>query len=299
MIRCIRAYGLNFSLPFPCPEAPFADDGAVPDVLVEDGRVPSQLSEGVLRGDGFEAAPGRFLLRAGRRAGRFLVEDGTRITLQRGGASEDPIVAFHFLHTVMAALLHQRGNVVLHAGAVAGEEGATVISGESGAGKSTVLADLAARGFPLLSDDVTALSVGPDGETEVIPGPSSVHLCGDAAERLSERLSPEVAGLPRRSWHRMKVAVPVTGIRPGGRYPFRRWVELAIGTGDEVRVECLSGARKLEALQRCIYMPMQIAEHAQRFGLLRAVMGRVPVLAIERPSGQWTLDRVAQAVLHG
>ncbi len=294
-----RVYGLNFSLPFPCPEAPFADAGAAPDVIVEDGAVPKQLGESALRGEGFEAAPGRFLLRAGRRCGRFLVEDGSSITLQRGAASEDQIVAFHFLHTVMAALLHQRGNMVLHAGAIAAGDGATVISGESGAGKSTVLAALAARGFALLSDDVTALSVGRNGEVEVIPGPSSVHLCGDAAERLSERLAPQVSALPRRSWHRMKVAVPIAGTRHGGRFPFRRWVELAVRTGDEVRVECLSGARKLEALQRCIYMPMQIAEHAERFGILHAVMGRVPVLALERPAGQWTLDRVAEAVLHG
>jgi hypothetical protein len=260
-----------------------------------DGPVPRHLGEAAIRGDGFEAEPGRFLLRAGRRAGRFLIEDGTRITLQRGPVSEDPILAFQFLHSVMAALLHQRGYLVLHGGAALLRGGVTVISGNSGAGKSTMLAELATRGHPMLSDDVTALRVGPDGEIEVIPGPAWIHLCDDAARRFST----ETARLARHSWHRMKVAVQMRRETAAGPLPFRRWAALAIWPGEEVRVRYLSGVEKLAAFQSSIFVPMALAEHAERFGVLHAVMERVPLLAIERPAGQRTLSRVVEAVLHG
>jgi hypothetical protein len=297
-IPCSTAYGLNFHLPFPCPQLPFAALGTIPDVSVVEGAVPRQLGEAAIRGEQFDAEPGRFLLRAGRRAGRFLVEDGTCITLQRSPASEDPVVAFQFLHSVMAALLHQRGNLVLHANAVLVEGGVTVLSGESGAGKSTLLAELAARGYPMLSDDVTALRLRPDGEIEVLPGPAWIHLCGDAATLLSTRLPTDVAGLPRHSWHRMKVAVPVPGVDGDGARPFRRWANLAVHPGDHLRVRSLSGTDKLSTLQASLTVPMPASEHAARFGLLHAVMNRVPILSVERPAGLWTMDQVVEAVLH-
>jgi hypothetical protein len=74
---------------------------------------------------------------------------------------------------------------------------------------------------------------------------------------------------------------------------------LAIWPGEEVRVRYLSGVEKLAAFQSSVFVPMALAEHAERFGVLHAVMERVPLLAIERPAGQRTLSRVVEAVLHG
>jgi serine kinase of HPr protein (carbohydrate metabolism regulator) len=108
----------------------------------------------------------------------------------------------HFLHTVLAALLHQRGCLVLHASAVLMNGGADVVSGETGAGKSTLLAALAAKGFPVVSDDVTAVRALPGGGIEVIPGPQWIHLCEDAAARLSLQSTGPPAGGPwTRSWN--------------------------------------------------------------------------------------------------
>jgi len=292
---CVTAYGLTFRLPFPCPALLPAPASAIPDVTVVEGHVPRHINAAQISTHLFDAEPGRFLLRGGSRAGRFLIEGGSRITFDRNPAGDDQVIAHHFLHTVIAALLHQRGDLVLHASSVLMRDGATVLSGESGAGKSTVLAALAARGFPMLSDDVTALRLQPEGQLEVMPGPQCIHLCDDAATRLVA----SSAGLARQPWHGMKVAVPAPGPLRPGPLPFRRWATLAAWPGDTLRIGSLSGARRLEALVGCISIPTFAEERAATLVLMRAALQDVHLLTIERPAGRWMVDPIIEALLDG
>jgi hypothetical protein len=81
--------------------------------------------------------------------------------------------------------------------------------------------------------------------------------------------------------------------------PFRRLIILAPSAGDQLRIAGISGSRKLEALIGCIFMPMLAGEQAQRFPVMQALMSRVPVLAIERPTGKWTVDEIVDSLLNG
>lgn len=292
---CVTAYGLTFRLPFPCPALQPAHSSAVPDVTVVEGHVPRRINAAPISTPLFDAEPGRFLLRGGSRAGRFLIEGGSRITFDRNPAGDDQIIAHHFLQTVLAALLHQRGDLVLHACSVLLGDGATVLSGESGAGKSTVLAALAGRGFTMLSDDVTVLRLRPEGKLEVMPGPQHIHLCDDAAAQLV----PDSAELPRRPWHRMKVAVPAPGPLRPGPLAFRRWVTLAAWPGDTLRIASLSGARRLATLVGSMSMPSFAEERVTTLTLMRAALHDIDVLTVERPVGRWMVDPIVEAVLNG
>lgn len=77
--------------------------------------------------------------------------------------------------------LHQRGLLTLHAGAIAINGRAVAIAGSKGAGKSTLVAALAARGHLFLSDDVVPLDVGEDGPPRARVGAPSVNLWPDSA----------------------------------------------------------------------------------------------------------------------
>ena len=82
-------FGLNLAVPFPCPMLPPAPAGIEPDVTVVEGPVPFSLEAPKVEIDNWQATPDRFLLRGGRRSGRFLVEDGLRIILQRNPNAEN------------------------------------------------------------------------------------------------------------------------------------------------------------------------------------------------------------------
>src|SRR5512136_1318473 len=120
-------YDLILRVPFPCLPLTQAPADAAPDVIVSDGVVPRALAAPHAQDTLWQAEPGRFLLRGGARAGRFLAEDGTRVTLERNPAAQDEMLCFHFLDAVLAAILRQRGLLVLHANAAVTPTGAIAV----------------------------------------------------------------------------------------------------------------------------------------------------------------------------
>ncbi len=295
MINAPTAYGLSFNLPFPCPMLAATSRCAQPDVNVVEGPVPRELPAPVAQDRNWQAEPGRFLWKAGKRAGRFLVENGRQITLQRGPAAEDEIIRCHFLDNVLAAALRQNGLLVLHASSVVTPGGAVAVSGESGAGKSTTLATLMQRGCSMLADDVTALRPDANHHLEVIPGLPQFCLCDDAADGLGQ----DARQLPRHRTQSRKVVVQGESAIAPAPAKLKAVYRLQTHSGDEVRIRRLSGAEKFAALQQCIYGPLLPEEHPGWFPLFRALSSQIAVFLIERPAHRWTAGAVAEVVLHG
>ena len=288
-------FGLTLRVPFPCPPLTLAPADATPDVMVSDGVVPRALAAPHAQDTLWQAEPGRFLWRGGARAGRFLAEDGTRVTLERNPAARDEMLRFYFLDAVLAAILRQRGLLVLHANAAVTPTGAIAVSGESGAGKSTTLAALLQHDCAMLSDDITALRLGDAGRVQVLPGAPQLHLCEDSAAGLGR----DITGLPRYQWRRMKAAIPTLSAMAARPAPLRALYLLQTHAGDDLCVHTLAGAEKFAAVQACVYGPVLPQEHPGQFPLLAAVADQVAVVRIERPIARWAVSDVMDVILNG
>ena len=123
---------------------------------------------------------------------RFRYADGIQFVVDGGGrhiraAWPEPWtvddVATYLLGPVMAFALRRRGITCLHASAVAIDERAVAFIGPAGAGKSTIAATLATRGYAVVSDDVVALGDA-DGEPVAQPGPSRIRLWPESVQAL-------------------------------------------------------------------------------------------------------------------
>ena len=257
--------------------------------------MPRTLIGAVAAGENWQASPGRFLWRGGARAGRFLVEDGRRITLERNPASEDAMLAAHLLSAVLAALLRQRGMLVLHANTAVTRRGAVTMSGETGAGKSTTLAALMKRGCAMLADDITVLRLSADNKVEALPGISKLNLCEDAAERLGHAVDK----LPRNPLRRIKVVLPTHNKMASTPASVYAIYLLNSSPKSGVTLQSLSGADKFSALQECIYGPLFPEEHPEQFGLLAEISNQVRIFRLDRPSSGWSAPEVAEAILNG
>jgi len=77
---------------------------------------------------------------------------------------------------VMPLLLAERGDVALHAAVLARDGHAVAFCGKTMRGKSTLAAELAARGCALLGDDSAVLSLHSDDGVIVWPGPAGSRL---------------------------------------------------------------------------------------------------------------------------
>ncbi|MEJ7803395.1 MAG: hypothetical protein WKH68_08505 [Candidatus Limnocylindria bacterium] len=290
-----EAFGLVWRTPFPCAALRLASPGGVPDVTIEEGEVPRTLDEPHLSEESFDAKPGRFLLRGGSRAGRLFGAHGG-LTVQRNPGADDGVLSRYFTDRVMAAALRQRGFFVLHANAAATPLRAVVVTGESGAGKSTTLAALLDRGLPMLADDICALTLGADGRAMVVPGIAQLHLTEEAAAGLGVAID----SYPLQPWRRMKAAIP-THTRMA-ECPVALAAIYVLSLRDDadaigVRVTALDGAAKFGALQRAIYGPLLPDEQPALFPLAASVTAHVPIVRIERPRGRWSIDAVLREIL--
>lgn len=295
MTYSYRVYGLTLHVPFPCPVLTDAPADVLPDVTVIEGSVPFTLESPLAKGDNWQLASGRFLFQANRRVGRFLVENGTRVTVERNPSADDDMLAVPMMGIVLATILIQRGHLVLHANTAITPTGAVVVSGESGTGKSTTLAALLDRGCAMLSDDITVLSYGAEGQVQALPGISHLHLCEDAARTLGH----DIEGLPRYPWRRMKAAVPSHEFMATAPAPLRAIYLLHMYSGDTLRISTLKGHEKFSALQECLFGPLLLQEHAGLFALLASVAEQVSMFRIERPASGWSVHKVVEAILHG
>jgi hypothetical protein len=79
------------------------------------------------------------------------------------------------LDTALVSTALLRGCTALHASVVAGPSGAVAFLGATGAGKTTIGAELVRRGYPLVSDDVAVIELTPAGPL-VHPGPGLMNV---------------------------------------------------------------------------------------------------------------------------
>ena len=133
--------------------------------------------------------------------GVYLWDGGdTAVAVPASGKSPEQVTD-QFRRTVLPLLLQTQGLQSLHASAVFASEGLVAFCGTSGTGKSTTVAALSLRGFPVWADDVVAFSR--QGGHFRSPGvaSSSLRLLPDAHERFAARIphvpEPTVAAWPR------------------------------------------------------------------------------------------------------
>ncbi|MBR6359531.1 MAG: hypothetical protein IKS11_07770 [Lachnospiraceae bacterium] len=84
-------------------------------------------------------------------------------------------------------ILHQRGMLAIHCSCIGTGSGAVLISGRSGAGKSTVTSRLLCKGFRLMADDIAAVQAEP-GKILAYPAFPYQKLCRDVAQEQDEPL---------------------------------------------------------------------------------------------------------------
>jgi hypothetical protein len=179
-------------------------------------------------------------------------------------APPEPNALVHPLGTVpLSVLARWRGDVTLHAGAFITPAGAWAVAGERGIGKSTTLALLGGRGYPIMADDLLAILGG-----SVWAGPRCVDLRPDAAARMTTSRNLGVfGGRPR-----YRVSTP-----PGpDRAPLRGMFLLDWDDGSEVTVTRLTPGEHLRWLYGLEYIGlMGPVEPDQILKLLEAPAWRV------------------------
>jgi serine kinase of HPr protein (carbohydrate metabolism regulator) len=161
-------------------------------------------------------------------------------------------------HVVHALLRHLRGELTLHASAVANDRGALAFIGDSGAGKSTLASALCQRTHGLLSDDLLFVE-----GIDALPSEAIPHLDAKAHEGLEKR--------PISRWDE--------------RQPLLAIVHLAYGADHALLP--MQGASAASVLVRSMVRFVVDEDDAARRDMdrLQELVSRVPILELRRQRG--------------
>lgn len=288
-------YGMIVQSELDLPELQRADgedDSHAIDVQIKTGDVPEHLPDQEASKAWLQVCDRQCLLRFSG-IGRFLIDDGQLITVQKDSDTSYGDLRGFLLGSGLAAAAHQRGVVPLHVSAVLSPSGVIAFTGESGAGKSTMAARLNQNlGWPLISDDVSALSFV-EGIPTLESGVHTVKLWSDALQAMGRSSD----GLRRDLTRYDKFHAIATERFETGRFPLTRLVELK--WGDEMRLETLSGRKAFCTALNSVYRP----ELARACGNGQKVVAAavrlasmVAILDLSRPKANGFRDSASESI---
>ena len=224
--------------------------------------------------------------------GIFYFYQGCEIVIDRAPGADERILRSLLLGQIFAAVLHQRGLLVLHGSAIAIDGGVAVFLGPSGSGKSTAAAVLGKKGNSVVADDVVAIDA--NGTVPIVyPAFPQFKLWPDAAEAIGYDTTYLRHAIPTED----KYLVPLEfGFSPNP-LPLKRIYLL--NQGDIIRIERLSQQESVIELVRnskaveSLCIKENLSSH---FIQCTKVARDVPVCRLTRPIDLDVLNNLANEV---
>jgi hypothetical protein len=198
-------------------------------------------------------------------------------------------VPAYLLGPIIGVILRLRGTICLHASAIDLDGRAVAFVGSAGAGKSTTVAAFAARGVPVLSDDMLALSAV--GESWVVAaGYPRVRLWPESAHAIAGNLGPRSLVPPGESGSTTRYHLDL--LADGHRFEHRSrplglvYVLEEADTTSRMEAVRLTQSAALIALVANTYggRILDRTQRAAEFDTLSRLVARVPVRRLTRPA---------------
>jgi len=237
----------------------------------------------------------------------FFYSDGVRFAIERRGREvwgdwpEDYTLedaCTYLLGPILGFVLRLRNMTCLHASAIAIGGHALALVGLPGAGKSTIAAAFAQRGYSVITDDVAALTEA--GEDFLVrPGYPRLNLWPDSVCTLfgTEDALPRITP----TWDKRYMALGNNGLgfvsKPlplGAIYLLGR----RQATWASPVVEAMAGGDALLWLVANTYMNYLLDRHMRslEFDLLSRLVARIPVRRVRPPADATALFELCDAI---
>ncbi|MBW7476737.1 aldolase [Paenibacillus oenotherae] len=291
-----EAFGMRIASQLALPELQrvYIDD-AYADIEIQYGDLTRVWAEAAIARNSYNLIDGGIIFTIPDTA-IFSVEEGKRITVSPMENGDSSRIRLFLLGTCMGILLMQRGVLPLHGSAVIIEGKAYAFVGDSGAGKSTLASAFLGKGYPLVSDDVIAVSLDPDGIPIVTPSYPQQKLWQESIDQL---------GLAANQYQPLygrvnKYAIPVASAFHTQPVPLGGVFELCKVEGEETKLCEIERLGRFPLLVRHTYRNALISLlqlEQWHFATSAAVISKIGVYQLQRPSAGFTVQRMAAQIL--
>jgi len=293
-----RGFGLNIASEIPFREFSAYDFSNPADLEIIRGNTPQHLSgEDVLRRARVEFGKGEYLLKVENIA-NYYITNGSKAVIESLTDDEDSIRLF-FLSSGIAAALHQKGKIPLHASGVHNKDGVTLFVGESGAGKSTTVSLLQKIGYRIFTDDVCVVDNDDllKDKISVYPSYPVIKLWSNTIDELNIDTDGLNKYKVRRHLPKVGIVTPDIGTE-----------KLAVGKiivirkdnhVSDVSIEPLTGVDVFKQLQKETYRRNQVDAldiRKEHFRVVSMISSKVPVFVLKRPGNLKSFDDVTDCL---
>jgi hypothetical protein len=295
-----RAFGLNIGSELVLPGLPTTS--ATPDIRIRRGVVPEWNGEPTIRyGDRFRIRGQEWSVRFKALPFAGLIRDGNLVEFEADPA-QDQVSSLHVLGSCTGALLFQRGLAPLHGNTLVAPQGAAMIAGKVGSGKSSTTFALLRRGYRLLADDISAVSFE---SSEPTPVTSAIPTVIPGFPRLKLwKATLEHFGCDHREFERLRPGMDKFHYPAEDRFcpvPQKLNAIYVLQPSDipGVQIRPLSGLAKLEALRTHLYKIRfhdAIRNWPPLLGKMCRLADTVRVNLVERPREGMTIEAVADVI---
>ncbi len=285
-------FGLNFESEIEFPEL-VKSIGNI-DVTIQFGKVPESLGINSYKGVCFEAIPGYLLLEA-KNIARYFVSEGKKIVIDPFPQADESSIRLFLLGSVMGALLHQRGILPLHGNSVHINNGSVLIAGISGAGKSTIAAVLALKGFEPITDDITAIEFVDDIPV-VLPGIPQLKLWHDSIIKMNITID----GLKRVRKELEKFYYPAKSTYNNVVLPLKKIYIMNINNLEGIVIKPLSGIEKFTVLKNHTYRYNYVKSmnlEINHFELVSRLASNIDISRLFRGKKGFDAEELAETVI--
>ena len=210
----------------------------------------------------------------------------------------DPYLLRVFLMcSCLGFIMIQRDIVAIHGGTIVIDNKAIILTGNRGAGKSTLTTGLRLKGYPFISDDVAAIEIK-DNIPMVKHGFPYQKLCSSAMDKL---------GYDKENYFSFMSDTEIkylVNAHDDFIYEDTRLFalcELSVGDVEDVQIEEIKGSEKLNKLisnrYRVEFVQAMGGISPIAFKTLLQIAKNIKFYKIIRPNGQFTVDKQIELLL--
>ena len=257
-------------------------------VTIVNGKVPVELNNLLYRHGSFQASENEFLFHV-EGVAKYYITNGNKIIVEPFAGADITSVKLYILGTALGVIQFQRGVFPIHGSSVVIDGKCIVITGVTGAGKSTLAMALRKKGYSFLTDDVSAVYLRSDGTPWVAPGFPQQKLKRDSAECNDV----DVSSLRKVNVDLEKYYVPVdTGFLCTPKQ-LVAVCEIIPSHCEEISIRKLHGTQKLMPLINHTYRVEVIPflkREVDHFVSCSNIAKQIQVFQMTRPIDRFTLE---------
>jgi nucleoside phosphorylase len=288
------AFGLKILSEIELPELMMINEDLNFDMKIICGKVPSIINDFVEKTEEYVISQKEFLFYIENIA-RYYIRDGQEIIIEACENADSEMIRVYLLSTAIGMLLMQRNMLAIHGGSVMIEGKCVIFTGACGAGKSTMCSFFRKAGNRYLSDDISVVTLGIDGQPYVQPAFPQQRLCTDTAIKLGY----DTSMLKKACLKDDKFIIVDTKNYFNEPVPLAAIIEISPVEGSNIEVNRTLGAEKLKNIIKNIYCVILMS----RIGIPQkyliqcvSIVKNVEFYKLARPIGKNTIHEQSEIV---